>query len=73
MYIHGKLCLSGANIDAISNGVAMGISAQNTLNYAPTARGTKALYSSVSNSMRSYRSSGSSRILISSSALLLRS
>lgn len=56
-----EFCFMGANIDAIADGTNLGISAQNTLNYAPTASGTKALYSSVSNSMRSYRSSGSSR------------
>jgi uncharacterized protein YegL len=51
----------GANIDAITTGVNLGISAQNTLNYAATAAGTQQLYSTVSSSMNAYRSSNSSR------------
>jgi uncharacterized protein YegL len=51
----------GANIDAIAAGTNLGISIQNTLNYQPTAAGTKALYRSVSENMSSYRASNSSR------------
>ena len=51
----------GANIDAITTGTSLGISVQNTLNYAPTAAGTHQLYRSVSENMSSYRASNSSR------------
>jgi hypothetical protein len=51
----------GANIDAIAAGTNMGISAQNTLNYAPTSVGTRSLYSSVSSNLESYRASKSSK------------
>lgn len=51
----------GANIDAIASGTALGISAQNTLNYAPTAAGTHQLYRSISENMSTYRASNSSR------------
>lgn len=51
----------GANIDAIATGTNLGISAQNTLNYAATAAGTHELYSTISSSMNTYRSSNSSR------------
>lgn len=51
----------GANIDAIAAGTNLGISMQNTLNYAPTAGGTHKLYSTISESMTSYRASNSSR------------
>jgi len=51
----------GANIDAISAGTNLGISAHNTLNYAATAAGTADLYKTVSESMSMYRSSNSSR------------
>lgn len=51
----------GANIDAIAAGAGLGIDVRNTLNYAATSVGTKSLYSTVSASMNSYRSSGSSR------------
>lgn len=50
----------GANIDSITTGTNLGISAQNTLNYAPTAAGTHRLYSTISSSTRAYRSSNSS-------------
>jgi uncharacterized protein YegL len=52
----------GANIDAIAAGANLGISTQNTLNYAPTAGGTHKLYSTISESMTSYRGSNSSRV-----------
>jgi uncharacterized protein YegL len=51
----------GANIDAIAAGTGLGISAQNTLNYAATSAGTHQLYRSVSENMSTYRSSNSSR------------
>jgi uncharacterized protein YegL len=51
----------GANIDAIAAGAGLGIDVRNTLNYAATSVGTKSLYSTVSASMNSYRSSNSSR------------
>lgn len=51
----------GANIDAISTGTNLGISAHNTLNYAATAAGTHELYSTISSSMNNYRASNSSR------------
>jgi uncharacterized protein YegL len=51
----------GANIDAIAAGTNLGISVQNTLNYAPTAAGTHKLYSTISENMTSYRASRSSR------------
>lgn len=51
----------GANIDAIAAGTNLGISMQNTLNYAPTAAGTHDLYKSISENMSSYRGSNSSR------------
>jgi hypothetical protein len=51
----------GANIDAITTGTGLGISMQNTLNYAPTSSGTHQLYRSISENMTSYRSSDSSR------------
>lgn len=51
----------GANIDAIAAGTNLGISAQNTLNYAATSAGTADLYKSISSSMNTYRSSNSSR------------
>jgi uncharacterized protein YegL len=49
----------GANIDAISEGTALGISMNNTLNYDATSVGTKGLYNTVSESMRTYRMSNS--------------
>lgn len=51
----------GANIDAIAAGTNLGISAQNTLNYAATSAGTHQLYRSVSENMSTYRGSNSSR------------
>jgi len=51
----------GANIDAIDEGTSLGIAAQNTMNYAPSAAGTRSLYKSVSSSMTGYRSGNSSK------------
>lgn len=51
----------GANIDAMTTGTNLGISAHNTLNYVPSAAGTHQLYRSVSDNMSSYRASNSSR------------
>jgi len=45
----------GANIDAIAEGNALGISTQNTMNYDATSVGTKNLYRSISKSTTSYR------------------
>lgn len=45
----------GANIDAISAGTSLGISATNSLNYSASSIGTKSLYSNVSRSLGSYR------------------
>lgn len=45
----------GANIDAITEGTALGISTQNTMNYDATAVGTKNLYRSISDSTSRYR------------------
>lgn len=47
----------GANIDAITEGEALGISVQNTFNYIADSVGTKNLYKSVSENMSRYRSS----------------
>lgn len=51
----------GANIDAITTGTNLGISAHNTLNYSATSEGTADLYKSISSNMNTYRSSNSSR------------
>lgn len=51
----------GANIDAIAAGTNLGISMQNTMNYAATAAGTADLYKSISSNMSGYRGSNSSR------------
>lgn len=51
----------GANIDAIAAGTDLGISMQNTLNYAATPAGTQNLYKSISENMSTYRGSTSSR------------
>jgi hypothetical protein len=45
----------GANIDAISAGTSLGISAANSVNYVASSVGTKSLYGAVSNSLKSYR------------------
>jgi hypothetical protein len=47
----------GANIDAIAEGVSLGVAAANTMNYNATAAGTRDLYRSVSESVGNYRSS----------------
>jgi uncharacterized protein YegL len=51
----------GANIDAIAAGTNLGISMQNTMNYAATSAGTADLYKSISSNTSSYRGSNSSR------------
>jgi hypothetical protein len=48
----------GANIDAITAGASLGIDARNTMNYTASAAGTTKLYSTVSENMIAYRSSG---------------
>jgi uncharacterized protein YegL len=45
----------GANIDAISAGTSLGISAANSVNYSASSVGTKSLYTNVSKSLGSYR------------------
>lgn len=52
----------GANIDAISGGVSLGIDARNTMNYDATSAGTRSLYKSVSENMSSYRGGGSAQV-----------
>ncbi len=51
----------GANIDAITAGESIGVTASNSINYAATKGGTHKLYDSVSRSMTSYRASAASR------------
>jgi hypothetical protein len=46
----------GANIDAISAGTSLGVTATNSVNYVASAAGTHELYGSVSRSLGSYRS-----------------
>lgn len=50
----------GANIDAITAGTSLGISAQNSVSYSATKGGTSRLYGAVSSNTMSYRSSKSS-------------
>lgn len=52
----------GANIDAISEGQALGISMRNSMNYDATKGGTHKLYRAVSNSVSSYRGGGSQQV-----------
>lgn len=52
----------GANIDSITEGQALGISMSNSMNYDSTSVGTKSLYKSVSDNLRTYRSSNSSQV-----------
>lgn len=47
----------GANIDAIAEGSALGISTQNTMDYEATSVGTKNLYRSISENTSRYRGS----------------
>lgn len=51
----------GANIDSFAEASSLGVSTQNTMNYAPTAAGTRGLYKTVSENMSSYRGSNSSK------------
>lgn len=46
----------GANIDAFGEGASLGIASRNTLQYTPSAAGTKDLYKSISTSTRRFRS-----------------
>jgi hypothetical protein len=50
----------GANIDAITAAANLGVDTRNSMNYVPSAAGTAQLYSTVSESMTNYRSSGNS-------------
>ena len=52
----------GANIDAISAGTSLGISAANSLNYSASSIGTKSLYTNVSRNLQSYRASASQQV-----------
>lgn len=45
----------GANIDAISAGISLGVTSANSVNYTPTSGGTRSLYSNISSNMGSYR------------------
>lgn len=45
----------GANQDAIQTGATLGVSAANSYNYAASAKGTDAVYASMSAGLRSYR------------------
>ena len=46
----------GANIDAFSEGMSLGFSAQNSVSYSATRGGTEQLYKSISSNVSSYRS-----------------
>jgi hypothetical protein len=52
----------GANIDAFSVGQSLGIAGNNSVTYEATKGGTHQLYGSVSNSMKSYRSSNAQQV-----------
>lgn len=52
----------GANIDAISAGTSLGISAANSVNYSASSIGTKSLYSNVSKSLGSYRVASNQKV-----------
>lgn len=52
----------GANIDAVTEGTALGISARNSVGYDATKGGTAKLYESISSNTRSYRGQSSSQI-----------
>ena len=47
----------GASLDQVADGVALGISTQNSMNYSPTGVGVKSLYRSISDSTTTYRTS----------------
>lgn len=47
----------GANIDSLKEGTNIGLRGVNTMNYIPSAAGTKKLYSTMSKSTQTYRSS----------------
>lgn len=49
----------GANIDAVTEGAAIGISAQNSIQYSASAAGTGSLYANVSKGVRRARFEGS--------------
>lgn len=54
----------GANIDAVSAGTSLGVSAQNSVNYIASAAGTASLYKGVSKSMTRYRSAPESKFKV---------
>lgn len=47
----------GANIDAISAGTSLGVSATNSMNYSATRGGTRKIYQNTSDSLKSFRTS----------------
>jgi len=51
----------GANIDSFTEGANLGVAVNNTMNYSATPAGTKGLYKSVSDGLRSYRTNISPR------------
>lgn len=51
----------GANIDAVGEGMSLGIAQQNTLNYDASSAGTHELYRGVSDSMKTYRAGNTSK------------
>lgn len=52
----------GANMDAVSEGVSLGIAARNSVSYDATKGGTHQLYRSISSNTTSYRGQNSSKI-----------
>ena len=51
-----QFCFVGANMDAISVGDSMGFSQQNSINYVASVDGTAQAYTTMSNSISSFRS-----------------
>ena len=51
----------GANVDAFAEGTSLGIAATNSVGYTSSAAGTRGLYSNLSDNMKSYRASNTSR------------
>jgi len=52
----------GANIDAMTAGTSLGVTAANSVSYSASSIGTKSLYGAVSNSLRSYRVSANQQV-----------
>lgn len=51
----------GANIDAVAEGASLGITRSNSVTYTADAFGTEQIYSSVNDSLKSYRSGSTSK------------